>query len=219
MDKFQFIEILEKGEGFYIEFKRKVSSAEKIAKEMIAFANTDGGTIFFGVDDDKTIPGVESEKAEIDLIESVGLQNCYPPIKPDIEIFHYKNKDIILASIRKSKERPHFLFSGDEKLSKDSKVYIRVNDKSVLASKEVIQVLKNERADAKPVKLSIGYHEKKLLEYFETNEKITLKEFADSVNISERRAGRLLVRMVKIGIVRIHTLEKYDYYTLAHDLK
>jgi predicted HTH transcriptional regulator len=217
MDYFYFNEILEKGEGFKIEFKRKVSSPEKIAKEMIAFANTDGGSIFFGIDDDKTIPGVESEKSEIDLIECVGMQNCFPPIKPDIEIFNYKNKDIIIAYISESRYKPHFLFEGDETLNKNSKVYIRVNDKSILASKEVIQVLKNERPDAPPVKLSIGYNEKKLLEHLEKNERINVEGFAKLVNISERRASRLLVRLVKIGVVRIHTLEKEDYYTLAHD--
>jgi predicted HTH transcriptional regulator len=217
MDYIEFNEILEKGEGFFIEFKRKVSTPEKIAKEFIAFANTDGGRILFGIDDDKKVLGVESEKAEIDLIESVGSQNCYPPIFPEIEIFNYKNKDIIIARVHESGYKPHFLFEGIEKLTKDSKVYIRVNDKSVLASREVIQVLKNERPDAPPVKLSIGYNEKKLLEYLEKNEKINLKEFSDLVNISERRASRLLVRMVKIGVVRIHTLEKEDYFTLAHE--
>jgi predicted HTH transcriptional regulator len=217
MDYIEFNEILEKGEGFKIEFKRKVSAAEKIAKEMIAFANTDGGRILFGIDDDKKVMGVESEKSEIDLIETVGLQNCFPPITPGIEIFNYKNKDIIIAHIYESKYKPHFLFEGNEKLNKDSKVYIRVNDKSIPASREVVQVLKNERPDAPPVKLSIGFNEKKLLNFLEKNERINVKGFSELVNISERRASRLLVRLVKIGIVRIHSLEKEDYYTLAHE--
>lgn len=219
MDYQSFIEILEKGEGFRIEFKRKVSSPEKIAKEMIAFANTEGGIIFFGVDDDRSVVGVESEKGEIGLIEDVGKNNCYPPIEPEIEIFNYKNKDVIIAYISESNYKPHFLYECDEKLSRNSKVYVRVNDKSVPASYEVIQVLKNERPDAPPVKLSIGPNEKKLFEYLENNERITVKEYAELVNVSERRASKLLIRLVKIGIVRIHTLEKFDYFTLAGELR
>ena len=46
---------IEEGEGFEIEFKRKVSSPEKIARALIAFANTKGGTILFGVDDDGSV--------------------------------------------------------------------------------------------------------------------------------------------------------------------
>ena len=56
------------GENTYLEFKRKVSSPEKIARTISAFANTKGGYILFGVDDDGTIIGVRSEKEEIELI-------------------------------------------------------------------------------------------------------------------------------------------------------
>ena len=55
-------DLIDEGEGFAIELKRKVSRPQKIAKTMIAFANTKGGTILFGVDDDHTIVGVESDK-------------------------------------------------------------------------------------------------------------------------------------------------------------
>jgi len=218
MNLIDFNEILEKGENAYIEFKRKVSSFEKIAKEVIAFANTKGGKILFGIDDDGKIYGIASEKEEISLIEDSCRIYCNPPIIPEIEIFHYKNKDIIIASIPESNEKPHFLFEGNLKFSKDSKVYIRVNDKSMLASKEVIQVLRNERHDAKAVKISIGPNEKKLLEYFENQERITVKEFSELVNISQRRASRILVKLVKLGIIRIHTLEKNDFFTLSGDL-
>ena len=218
MNQIEFNEILEKGENNYIEFKRKVSSLEKIAKEVIAFANTKGGKIFFGVDDDGKIYGVESEKSEIDLIEESCKVYCNPPISPEIEIFHYKGKDIIIANIPESINKPHFLFEYNLKLTKDSKVYIRVNDKSVLASKEVIQVLRNERPDAKPVKISIGENEKRLLDFVEKNERITVKQFSELVNISERRASRTLVKLVQLGVLRIHTLEKEDYFTLSESL-
>jgi predicted DNA-binding transcriptional regulator YafY len=54
-----------------------------------------------------------------------------------------------------------------------------------------------------------------LFEFFETHERITAKQYADLCNISERRAMRLLVRLVRIGMVFIHTHEKTAYYTLA----
>ena len=44
--------LIEDGESETVEFKRKFSTSRKIAKEMIAFANTKGGYILFGVDDD-----------------------------------------------------------------------------------------------------------------------------------------------------------------------
>ena len=188
MNLIKFNKILEQGETNKIEFKRKVSTYEKIAKEIIAFANSKGGTILFGIDDDSTVCGVESEKGEIELIQEACSFHCVPSITPVISIFNYKSKDIIIVDIEQSENKPHFLFEGTAKFNKDSKVYIRVNDKSVLASKEVIQVLRNENINAKPLKISIGPNEKRLLEYFENNERITVVEYSKLINVSKRRA-------------------------------
>ena len=52
MDYKDVTRIIDEGEGFEVEFKRKVTTPEKIARALIAFANTKGGHILFGVDDD-----------------------------------------------------------------------------------------------------------------------------------------------------------------------
>jgi len=77
----ELYKIIEDGENSTVEFKRKFSSPEKIAKEMIAFANTKGGRILFGVDDDKTIIGVESEKGELESIKTAAKFYCEPEIE------------------------------------------------------------------------------------------------------------------------------------------
>ena len=70
--------LIAEGEGLRIEFKRHFSSPEKIAKEMIAFANTKGGTILFGVDDDGSVFGLQSEKSELSEIEHTSQFLCDP---------------------------------------------------------------------------------------------------------------------------------------------
>ena len=55
----QLRRLVSQGEGQHLEFKRKASFPEKIVRELIAFANTEGGTLLIGVDDDKSIPGVK----------------------------------------------------------------------------------------------------------------------------------------------------------------
>jgi len=97
-------------------------------------------------------------------------------------------------------------------------VYIRVNDKTVMASKEVVKILRGERRDATPIKIEIGENERRLFRHLEEHERITVAEFARLVNISERRASRILVSLVRAGVVRIHTLEKRDFYTLAQPI-
>ena len=208
-------ELIGEGEGFHVEFKRKISSAEKIARALIAFANTKGGTILFGVDDDGSIVGVESEKTEVDLIDLAGNHYCDPPIAPVIDIVPFDSKDVIAASVEESDDKPHYFLSRED--GEENKVFIRVNDKTVLASREVIKVLRDERPDSPPLKISIGGNEKKLFEYLDTNGRITVKEYAKLVNVSDRRASRILTTLIRAGVVRIHTLEKTDFFTLAHD--
>ncbi len=72
----QLNNLIFEGEGLTVEFKRKVSSPEKIARAMIAFANTHGGVLIFGIDDDGSVVGVDSEKEEIDLIFQAARQHC-----------------------------------------------------------------------------------------------------------------------------------------------
>ncbi|MCX6136997.1 MAG: putative DNA binding domain-containing protein [Ignavibacteriales bacterium] len=206
--------MIEEGEGFETEFKRKVSSPEKIAKALLAFANTRGGHILFGVDDDGSIVGVESEKTEADLIEYAGRHFCDPPIETHLDIVPFNDKDVIVATVEESDQKPHYLLGED---GEENKVFIRVNDNSVIASREVIKVLRDERADRTPFTVTIGDNEKRLFAYLELNGRIAVSEFAELINVSQRRSSRILTTMVRAGVIRIHTMEKRDYFTLASD--
>jgi predicted HTH transcriptional regulator len=213
--------LIEAGEGFEIEFKRKVSTPEKVARALSAFANTRGGHILFGVDDDGSIVGVESEKSEVEMVRRAGLLFCLPEIEPDIDIVPFDGKDVIVAYVPESDNKPHYFVgasNGDTENGEQTKVFIRVNDKTVMASKEVVKILHDERPDAPPMRIEIGDSERRLFRYLDANERITAKEFSNLVNISEQRASRILVSLVRAGVVRIHTMERTDFYTLAYDV-
>ena len=100
--------LIEEGEGFEVEFKRKVSTPEKIARALVAFANTKGGNILFGVDDDGSIIGIESEKSEIEMIRHAGLFHCSPEIEPLIDIVAFDGEDVIVAYVEESDRKPHY---------------------------------------------------------------------------------------------------------------
>lgn len=215
MQLFELHKIIENGENSGIEFKRKFSSPEKIAKEMIAFANTKGGCILFGIDDDRTVVGVESEKGEIELIDLAAKFFCEPEIKYKTEILPIYRKDIIAVEIPESKSKPHRLVENGKFDDDLFKVYIRYKDKSVLASKETVRVLRKSHPDSPPLIVNFTDKEKALLEYLKVNEKITMKEFKEFLNISNRRASRILVNLVRAELIRQHTTEKEDFYTLS----
>jgi predicted HTH transcriptional regulator len=208
--------LLKEGEGFSVEFKRRVSSPGKIARALAGFANTRGGTIVFGVDDDRSIVGVESEKSEVEQIRMSASFYIDPPVEPRIEIVSYKGKDLIVVIVEESAAKPHYVLSenGDSG-DQESRAFIRVNDKTVVASKEVERILKAEQPDSPPLRIAIGESERRLFDFLEEQERITVRQFGKLVNISDRRASRLLIQLVRAGVLRIHTTEKEDFYTLA----
>lgn len=214
MTLYELNEIIENGENSAVEFKRKFTEPEKIAREMIAFANTRGGKILFGIDDDKSVVGVESEKGEIEYIDLAARFYCEPEVKYTIDIMHIYRKDVIVANISESRTKPHRLIENGKTDDDPNKVYVRVNDKSMLASKETIRVLKKLNPDSPPQIINLGDKEKALLEYLNDNERITLRKFREMLNLSNRRASRILVNLVRADLIRLHSFEKEDFYTL-----
>jgi predicted HTH transcriptional regulator len=209
----ELYKLIEEGEGPTIEFKRKFSTPEKIAKEMIAFANSKGGSILFGVDDDKKIFGVESEKSELELIDTAAKFFCEPEVDYKTEIVPIRDTDVVVIQVFESRTKPHKLIDENDKTS--SRVYIRLNDKSVIASKETVNILKHSNPDSKPMILNVGELEKTLIDYLTDNESITVKEFKKLANISERRASRTLVTLVRAEVIRHHRMDNKEFYTLA----
>jgi len=217
MNYYDLKELVAKGESSTLEFKRKIQSTAKIAKEISAFANTKGGCLLIGVDDDGTIRGIESEKSVIEQIEIACNFNLEPPVEYLYEIISVKkNKDIIAVYIDESTSKPHKLISDEEEEREfQRKSYIRIGEKSMIASREMARLLKSQNVDAPPLKISIGDNEKRLFAYLEEKERITVKDFARLVNISRRRAERLMIRLVRAGVIQINADSGNDYFTFV----
>ncbi len=208
MTEREALKIISEGESFHTEFKRKFSSYEKIARELIAFANSKGGYIFFGIDDDKEIVGVESEKETENLIKETAKKYCEPEIKLNVDILDLNGKDVVIGEILESNLKPHRIQDYKNQINYNSaKVFIRMNSKSVQASREMIKFLHTSYGDFDEMKFTFGEKEKTLFKYLETNEKITTKEFCRLVNISERRAQRILIKLVRMGVIFLHQEE------------
>ncbi|GBD88402.1 divergent AAA domain protein [bacterium BMS3Abin03] len=213
MNRKQLLDLIEEGENIQCEFKRHFTTPEKIAKEMMAFANTKGGFILFGVDDDRKVIGVESEKAEAEMIENAAKNFCEPPVEYQLNYIAHNGKEVVAITIPESGKKPHrlqdYLNSFD---SGKAVVMIRVNDKSIRASKEMIRIMRAHANNLSLKKYSIGQNEKTVFEYLAKKEKISVKELSKLVNISERRASRTLVKMVRANLLAIHTKDNGEEF-------
>jgi predicted HTH transcriptional regulator len=117
---------------------------------------------------------------------------------------------VLIVDTPASTLKPHYALAEDGKWW----VYVRVKDKSVLASKIVVDVLKRSTGDT-GVLVEYSSKEKSLLEYLDTAPRITVKEYCDLIKVGRRAAQRILVNMILSGVIRVHTSEKEEYYTAA----
>jgi predicted HTH transcriptional regulator len=197
------------GESEILDFKKTISSASKIAKTICAFANHKGGTLLVGVNDNKTISGVKSEDERYMLDLAAQFY-----VKPTIELkmieWEFGNKVVIEAVIPEGLDKPYYSKDDDGKWW----AHIRVKDQSLLASKIVLDVLKRNSGKQQNI-INYTRHEEGLLKYLQKNEKATLKELCQALDISRWRAQRILVALVSAGIIRNHTTEKMEFFTLS----
>jgi ATP-dependent DNA helicase RecG len=119
-----------------IELKRELN--KNIKKEIVAFANTKGGTIFIGIDDDGSIIGLNNANKNVEAISSIihdGIINDLTPYC-NIEIQNVDNKEIIAIHITSAPNKPYYIA---EKGLKPSGVYLRLGSSSINATDEIIR--------------------------------------------------------------------------------
>lgn len=197
------------GESEVLDFKKTISSASKIAKTLSAFANHKGGTLLIGVNDNKTISGVRSEDERY-MLDLAAQFYVKPEITLEIIEWEFGDKSVLEAKIPEGKDKPYY--------AKDEEgnwwVHIRVKDQSLLASKIVVDVLKRNSGKGTNI-IRFTDHEKDVLKYMEKQQKVNLKEICKLLNISRWRAQKMLVSLISAGVVRSHTTEKTEFYTLS----
>ena len=105
MNKKELKFILQEGEGFKIEFKK--SFDKSITKEMVAFANSEGGRIFLGVNDDRKLKGIKIDNKLKSQIQDIA-RNCDPSIKINFEEFG----NILIVEVKEGKDKPYKCSEG-----------------------------------------------------------------------------------------------------------
>jgi predicted HTH transcriptional regulator len=204
--------LVSKGEGQYLEFKKKVDHPEKIVREVVAFANSRGGKLIIGVDDDGTISGLKAAEEEAFEMEKAIVRLCKPTIKFSLEkIPLNEKKQILVYSFKESRKKPHYVIQ-DLKTGW-GKAYVRVEDKSIQASKELKLILKGQRFKRK-IGFEFGENERAVMKLLEKKERITLHDFISEKGIPYKTASSTLITLVLSNVLTIIPSEKEDFYMI-----
>ncbi len=210
--KLQELEYLvNKGEDQLLEFKLKASFPEKIVKEMVAFANTDGGQLFVGVDDDGRISGLKFAQEDKFVIEKAIQNHIKPGIKYQSELIPInKKRSVLHYRVFENRKKPSYYLLNPKRRGK---AYVRVNDKSVQASREIVEILKRSKVN-KSFTVHLGEREHLLFQHIEKHGKTSLTSFMEISGLSRYKASQILIRLVVSNILHIEIGEKTDFFSM-----
>lgn len=150
METTELIDCLSRGEDSRHQFKENFTNADALAAEIVAFANTAGGQIFIGVQNDGTVLGLSH--ADIDrlnqLISNSASQNVRPAVNPLTENVPHPNGTVMVVTVAEGVSKPY--------MDKNGAIWVKNgSDKRRATSREEIQRLFQQaglvHADETPV--------------------------------------------------------------------
>ena len=207
MELKELVKICKKGENQFVEFKKKANQPHQIIEEIVGFANSKGGNIFIGVDDSGIAHGVKFAGDDIIFLKDEIQKRITP--NPDFEmelIPVTKDKSIININIKSGKRKPYSMsYNGGKK------VYYRVDDLCIQASRELRQILKVSRQKTGQ-KIIYSQIEDEILKIINTNKKVTKAQIIEMTEYKSRQISDCLVRLVAAKVIRIIPSVRDDFY-------
>ncbi|MBQ2907252.1 MAG: ATP-binding protein [Bacteroidales bacterium] len=203
--------LIEEGEHQMLDFKFEISDSKKIARTLVAFANTDGGRLLIGVKDNGAISGIRSEE-EKHMIQTASEMYCIPSVNFQAKEWNINGKTVLEIIVPKSKYHKHKAPDHNNIY----KVYIRVKDQNILADGILLKIWKYQN-NKQEVRVTFTESEMFLLKYLNDNKRITLKEFMKAAKISKKEAEKTLVNFTLINMLKLEITEKVIFFSLYEE--
>ncbi|MEZ4711162.1 MAG: putative DNA binding domain-containing protein [Caldilineaceae bacterium] len=113
-------------ENQYVEFKSEGAKAADLADEIVAFANSEGGEIWLGIEDDGSVSGLS--RSYYEDVTNICRTSCIPPIQPLYDEFEIDGQRVARVTIVSGKDKPYY--------TSRNRYYIRVGSTKRVASRE-----------------------------------------------------------------------------------
>ncbi len=187
----EIIQLLREGENQHTEFKRSISTSYELGKEIVAFANSDGGRLVLGIDDKNG--HLIGENITKDWIVDIAENICSPKISVKVKTIERTGKNIFLILIPKGNKKP-YAYKGE--------VFIREGTHVKPCAPEIIQIAKpgnnpNEHTfSVGKQKPQLSKRQMDVLTYLQSNMYVNNREYRELYQISHKTAHLELVDLV-----------------------
>jgi hypothetical protein len=205
---FSLQRLIDEGEHQQQDFKYCINDSKKIAKSLVAFANTDGGRLLIGVKDNGHVVGISTTE-EFYMVEAAAKIYSNPPIPFNTRQWQWEDKTVLEISIRPSNNKPHFAKDEHGKWL----AYTRIGDENVLTHRIQLLVWKKQKS-LKGIYVSYSDDEKFLVDYLNKNHEITFSKFIRLAHISRRKAEQILSSFVIMEVIEMRTTREKTVFIL-----
>jgi len=202
------INLIKEGEHQTLDFKHSITDSKKIARSLVAFANTNGGILLIGVKDNGSIVGIDSEE-EYYMIEAAAQMYCKPEIPFNVTKWTINGKTVLEVIVKPSKKRPN---KAPDK-NGEYKAFIRVNDQNIIATPIQLKIWKTER-HRQSIRMVLSEKENTLFDYFKSNPKITIGQYSRLAFISRIDAENILINLTVLGLIRYVANQEEENFNL-----
>ena len=134
--RMELLRLARGGEDTFLELKVKLSNPERIAQEIVALANTGGGTIVFGVNDNLRVEGVDDAEEVRDELVRICRDEVVPSLVPYIDLIAFDSGRRIVSLDVEGKRRPY--------QTTDGRYYVRLGADKREATREELSELLDE---------------------------------------------------------------------------
>ena len=198
------------GEHQQLDFKFEISDSRKIAKTLVAFSNTDGGTLLIGVKDNGNIAGVRTDE-EFFMVQAAAGMYCKPEIEFVSKRWVADGKTVLEVTIPKGNNYPYFAESEPGKWL----AYIRVKDENIQATAIHLKVWKN-KTHSTGILIEYSEKVKKHLGYLESNPSISISKFCRTAFLPRSAAENILADLIYFGLIETVYEDHHFLYCLKN---
>jgi len=190
------LKLIQQGEHQTQDFKYCISDSRKIARSLVAFANTDGGRLLIGVKDNGRIAGVRSDE-EYYMVESAAKMYSNPKIEFTTRQHFVDGKTVLEVIVEPSLGKPHFALDDEGKWW----AYFRKDDENRLANKIMIEVWKRQKS-TDGILINYSEDEKMLLDYLSNKEKISVSKYSRIAHLTYKKAEEIIINFRTLNILK-----------------
>lgn len=206
-------QMIEEGEHQRQDFKMRIEDARKIARTLVAFANTDGGRLLIGVKDNGSVSGVNAEE-EYHMIEAAAEMHCKPPVAFQTQVWKSNYRSVLEVQVEPSLKKPHFAEDHDGEWY----AYQRREDRNVRANGVLLQVWQHEQ-NRENEDFEYTWKVEKLFQLLKKSERLGFKKISKNLRLSRKRTETLLAQLVTWGILDMVFTDTGCHFVLQDEEK